>query len=336
LHRQEEKLAELQDYMNQSQKNNHSSGSALIILKDNEVMYESYKGTHHFQKGARGVDASSQFNVYSVRVTYIALAAAIAIHEGKLGLDDELKEFFPDKDSTILANTSLRHLLTRSTGLQFNKNEIIRREESGVFVEGKRPDILSYILYQTTGKTVAQIINQSIIEPLKWKETQWMTTGKTTLVSDITSINGYPSIRLGSDVGDDRNLFVSARELALWGNLHLYKGKVDGVQVIPEEIFNLTTTIQSPVTINEIYPAFGFYWWIQSNHHISWEKNELGDRLPEGSFQLLGASGCSCTVIPKHNVVAVRMLNSITPNNETNYDYLKDIRQFGNMISDLL
>jgi len=336
LNEQTEQLIELIEYMKRSKENCHASGSAVIVLQNNKVKYESYTGTHHFQQGARKVDASSRFNVYSVRVTFIALAAAIAIYEGKLNLDNPLKDFFPKKDSSILEDTTLRHLLTRSTGLVFNENEITRTAKSGTHIERKRPDLVSTIIFQATGKTVAQMLNESIIQRLGWKETGWMTEGQSSLVSDITSISGYPSIRLGSNRGDERNLFISARELAMWGNLHLNKGKVDGIQVVPEEIFDLAVSIQSPETIQKKYPAFGFFWWVQPNRSIQWEKNELGDQLPEGSYQLLGASGCSCMIIPKYNAVAVRMFNSLCQAEETNYDYIEDIKQFGNLITKLV
>ena len=94
----------------------HASGAALLIMKDNEVVHEWYSGTHHFEPGARNIDYYSQFNVYSTRVTYVGLAAALAVFEGYLNLDDQLSDYFKQLDKRILGETTVRHLLTRCTG----------------------------------------------------------------------------------------------------------------------------------------------------------------------------------------------------------------------------
>ena len=166
---------------------------------------------------------------------------------------------------------------------------------------------------------------------MNWTSTEWATEGKDTLVCDIHSPESYPTLRLGSNIGDERNLFVSARELALWGNLHLNKGFSEGKQILPEEIFNLTTTIQSPTTLPKELSKFGFLWWIKDKD-VACDFDELGSDLPEGSFQILGASGCSCTVIPELNAVAIRMYNSLYTDGSKEFDYLGDIQEFGNLV----
>lgn len=65
-----------------------ASGSALVIMKDSKIIHEWYSGEHHFEQGAKKINNYSRFNVYSVRVTYVGLAIAIAINEGLLNLDD--------------------------------------------------------------------------------------------------------------------------------------------------------------------------------------------------------------------------------------------------------
>jgi CubicO group peptidase (beta-lactamase class C family) len=59
--------------------------------------------------------------------------------------------------------------------------------------------------------------------------------------------------------------------------------------------------------------------------------SELGNELPKGSYQSLGFYGNAVLVIPEYNIVAVRMLNQIEPE-PAEYDYLKDIQSFGNLV----
>ncbi|GGA89346.1 serine hydrolase domain-containing protein [Ornithinibacillus halotolerans] len=321
---------ELTAYTEKVKNEIHASGSALVIMKNNQIVHEWYSGRHHFESGAKAINEFSRFNVYSVRVTYVSLAIAIAIYEGDIGLEDKLSTYLTEYDSEILGNTTIRHLLTRSTGLKFSKTEVKQVFDVGTNLEGKRPEILAKILFQATGKTLNEILSKHVFQPLEWKSTGWVTEGNANLVGNINSKEGYPTLRLGSNIGDDRNLYVSARELAYWGNLHLQKGFIDGKQILPMEVFDFATTIQSPNSFPKHLPKFGFLWWIKDGD-VSVDYNELGADLPEGSYQILGASGCSCTVIPKYNTVAVRMYNRVNAS-ESGFDYVRDIQTFDNLI----
>ncbi|WP_341357570.1 serine hydrolase domain-containing protein [Rossellomorea sp. y25] len=322
---------DITNYTEETKDKMHASGAALVIIKDNEIVHEWYSGTHHFETGARNIDRSSQFNVYSTRVTYVGLAAALAVFEGHIDLEDKLSDYFKELDKEILGETTVRHLVTRSTGLKIKNDTVQRVFDSGTNIEGKRPDLLAKIVRKATGKTVNQILPEKVIKPLGWKSTEWATEGKSSLVCDIHSPDSQPSIRIGSNVGDERNLYVNSRELALWGSLHLNKGFMDGKQILPEEVFDLSTTIQSPGEMGENLPKFGLFWWLKDNQ-VSWDYNELGTDLPEGSYQILGASGCACLVIPRYNAVAVRMYNSLYTYQNKNFDHIEDIQTFGNLV----
>lgn len=70
---------------------------------------------------------------------------------------------------------------------------------------------------------------------------------------DINDPNSYPTLRLESNEGSDRNLYVSARELALWGNLHLNEGSFQGNQILPKELFECVTSVMTPSSLAPTY-----------------------------------------------------------------------------------
>ncbi|MBY6036906.1 beta-lactamase family protein [Fictibacillus nanhaiensis] len=319
------------EYTEKIKQEMYASGSALVIMKDNTIVHEYYSGTHHFEQGAKNIDDSSQFNVYSTRVTYVGLALSIAVYEGYLALEDRISMYLNEYDIEILGATTIRHVVTRCSGLTLKNDKVKRVYEAGTYIEGKMPKLLAKILQRATGKTVYEILTESVFKPLNWTKTEWVTEGKSSLVCDIHSPSSYPTLRMGSNIGDERNLYVSARELALWGNLHLNKGLSNGKRILPKEVFDLATSIQSPETLHDQLPRFGFFWWIKDNK-VSFKLDELGSELPEGSFQILGASGCSCTVIPALNAVAVRMNNSLYTYDNEKFDHIKDIQTFGNLV----
>ncbi|WP_208589680.1 hypothetical protein [Gracilibacillus suaedae] len=149
------------------------------------------------------------------------------------------------------------------------------------------------------------------------------------LVADVFELSEEPKVRLDNDTGFERNLYVSAREFAHWGYLHLNKGNIHGKQVLPKNLFEFTTSIQTPKDMFHT-PQNGFFWFKNENTYL---KSELGENLPAESYQILGASGCACLVIPEYKAVAVRMYNKI--GNPTGYDYLRDIKDFGNLVNSL-
>jgi CubicO group peptidase (beta-lactamase class C family) len=318
-------------YIEKVRRDTKASGSAVVIMKDNKIVHEWYSGEHHFEQGAKKINYDSRFNVYSVRVTYVGLAIAIAINEGILNLDDRLSDYIKENNKETLGETTIRHLLTRCTGLKFKNGNVYRTFNLGTDIEGKKPEILAEILYKVTGKTVNDILSKRVFNPLNWTNTGWVTEGDNNLVCDIDLSKSYPILRLGSNIGDERNLYVSARELAYWGNLHLNKGVFEGRSILPQEIFELTNSVQSPNSLPHQLPKFGFLWWVKDGD-VSVSYNELGSELPDGSYQILGASGCSCTVIPEYNAVAVRMSNSLNAYENLGFDYIKDIQMFGNLV----
>ncbi|MFD1204424.1 MULTISPECIES: serine hydrolase domain-containing protein [Sporosarcina] len=324
---------ELNSYTEKIKQEKSSSGAALLIMKDDKIVHEWYSGYHHFGNEARKIDSLSRFNVYSVRVTYISLAISIAAQEGYLSLDDKICDYLLEYDQDLLGETTIRHLLSRSSGLKFANKEVRRLFELGTNIEGKgkNPDIIAKILYKATGKSVSELLTERVFKPLNWTSTSWVTEGDNRLVCDIHSPDHHATLRIGSNRGDERNLYVNARELAFWGNLHLNKGKVRGKQVLPGKVFDRVTSIQSPVAWPNDLPKFGSFWWVKDGE-VRYPYNELGAHIPKGSYQILGASGCSCLVIPQYNAVAVRMYNRLYTNDLSTFNYIDDIHKFGSLI----
>ncbi|GIN58274.1 hypothetical protein J8TS2_25930 [Lederbergia ruris] len=140
---------DLTTYTEKVQRDMKASGSAVVIMKDNKIVYEWYSGEHHFERGAKKINYDSRFNVYSVRVTYVGLAIAIAINEGLLNLDDRLSDYLNEYNKETLGETTIRHLLTRCTGLKFENSKVYRAFDLGTDMEGKKPEILAKIPIQS-------------------------------------------------------------------------------------------------------------------------------------------------------------------------------------------
>ena len=303
-------------------KRNGSSAAALVIIRDGQIVAEWYDGRQKLDRNSRAVQSDSRFNVYSVRKSYIGFAVSFALQQGLIhSLDDPVSCYLNDPAPLILGRTTVRHLLTHTHGLDGEEGALVRRFEPGKKWHYTNAGVLllNRLVEKVLGLTVTQLLQKEVFLRNGFTSTSWCEQENDKLVYDVTAFRRQAPLLLGSDRGDDRNLYVSARELAMWGFLHLSK----------EEIFQQAITVQTPATLDRHLPRQGFCWWIQTS---GVRMSELGNQVPEGSAQILGFSGCLCLVIPEYRVVAVRMYNSFGGR----LTFVRDARNFGDRLMECL
>ncbi|WP_169088250.1 serine hydrolase domain-containing protein [Paenibacillus sp. PL91] len=322
----------LNDYVYSTQVDIGATAAAAYIIKNNAVVNEWYSGTHEGSQQSRAVDEHTQFNVASIRKTYLALAISLLIERGLIAsIDDEIGAYLREyKD--MAKGVTLRHLLTHTHGLKAEGGGLSRAFATGENWAYRNEGIAMLIQLVTylSGKALGVFMKEHVLERCKLHETGWRTENHEHLIYNYYEDQETWVGPNNSAAGDQSNLFVSARDLAMWGYIHLAKGCLSGEQLLPQPVFERVTTLQTPSSVPTHLPRNGFIWWLQSDTLL----NQIGERLPNGSYQILGITGCACLVVPKYDAVVVRMYNQLSHVN--GYDYLKDIRQFGNLANDLL
>lgn len=317
---------------------NHCSASALLILKDDEMVLEHYSGSHSNKEGSSPITQFSQFNVASARKSYLGLAVAYAVQEGKIkSLDDYAMNYFEEFDKELLGITTIRNLITHSHGLNVDEYGTIYREFApghGWAYRGINVLMMTQLIKKLYNQSISEFLNDRIFLPLGYKETVWQIKENEKLVKVIVNPNEEATSKLGnSNDGTESNLYVSAREFAHWGNLHLRKGNINGEQIVPKEVIEIATQVQSPKYKNEETPLNGAFWFVQGTPSL---KSEIGDRVPKGAFQIIGVTGPTLLVIPEYNVVVAKMYNK-----RYNYEgidgksYLYYLREFSNLVADV-
>lgn len=324
-------LQPLFSYVESIQKQISASAAAVYVIQHDKIIGEWYSGVHSFLS-EQNVQENSRFNVYSTRKCYIGLATAIAIYEGKIkDIDDQVLDYL-DEETGLLEGTTIRHLVTHTHGLDIEDGKLVRHFSPGEGWDYNNAglSLLYKIILQTTGCTVNEILQENVFKPLQLQETGWESTEQPNLVCDVFEPTNEAKLRLDDNTGFERNLYVSARELAHFGYLHLKRGEIGGKQMVPSVLLDMTTAVQTPEAIQNT-PQNGYFWFRNVNN---FSQSEIGGEVPKGAYQILGASGCTVLVIPEYEAVAVRMYNK--RGNPPGYDYLQDIQQFGNLVSSLL
>jgi len=264
-------------YVDQIRAVSAGSAAAAVVIMDDCIVCDWYKGTHHKKAGARTVSAGSMFNVYSIRKSYVGLALAIAIRESDcLNFDTRIRDIVSGIPPETLGELTVRHLATKR-GPKFVGEQRVEREE-----------LINKVALAVTGRTISQLLRKKVFEPFELLNTEWATAPKEAMVCDFTARDGYASVRIESDEGHERNLYATARDLAYWGYLHLRKGRIQDKQAVPWELFELAPALAASSGTG---------------------KPILGWTFDNGYYHVTGYTGCHIVVLPEHNAVGVRMLN---------------------------
>ncbi|WP_374963341.1 serine hydrolase domain-containing protein [Lysinibacillus sp. RS5] len=304
------------------------TGGGVIIIKHGQTVLEEYFGVQGQQKGAKNVGPHTLFHLASVRKAYVGFAVAYAIYHNYIAsIDDKLSDYLGNEE--FFGDVSIRHLLTHTHGLHWQNGKIIKEYKAGYnwAYRDINVELLAKVIFEVTGKTIAEIVDEQVFQTLSFTETNWFSEKNE---QHIEVIHNDSPFWYESDIcdGSKMNMYSSLRELAKWGQVHLNKGKINGKQIIPEEIVQLSTTIQSPNSKLKHSPTNGFFWFIQPQQREG--ITELSPILPQGSFQLLGYTSVAVLVIPKENIVAVRGFNSF--GSPEGFNYIKDIHDFGSTV----
>jgi CubicO group peptidase (beta-lactamase class C family) len=307
------------------------SGAATIVIHNDSIVLEEYIGQQSKNSNARKVQADTQFHVASVRKSYIGFTLAYAVYHGHIkSIDDHVLEYMPELEESVWKDTSIRHLLTHTHGLHQRDDVTYREYPVGEYWTYRQVGItvLTEMVKRTTNKTVSDIVHDQVFKPLLFSESNWHAKKHEKLADVILRYEGDEDWETSNSIdGSEKNMYVSARELSCWGYLHLTEGYINGKQIVPKEIIQLATTLQSPPYLEENLPQNGFLWFVKD---LPAMKTEIGEEVPKGSFQILGYTGVTLLVIPQENLVAVRMFNSF--GSPEGYDYLSDVRSFGNTV----
>lgn len=298
---------------------------ALVIIHKDKIVAEHYSGQHSHRLDAREIQYDSMFSLGSVRKSYIGFAVAFAVNEGFISsIDDAVIEYLPYLDASATDGITIRHLLTHTHGLKADRNGTLLREflpGAGWAYNNEGIQLLEELIVRLTNKTVEELIREQICIPFGFQRTMWPKQHDDCLVGVINDPKNVEEFPLGTQ-------FASALDLAYWGYVHLKKGLINGMQVLPSQLFEMATEVQSPNLPDNTLPQHGFLWYVKDKES---SRSEIGEKVPSMSYQIIGITGCVLLVIPRYDIVVVRMCNKLY-----NYggidNYLFYLREFGNKL----
>jgi CubicO group peptidase (beta-lactamase class C family) len=275
------------------------NGNVLVAQKD-VIVYQDSFGFANFEDSVRN-NSSSKFQLASLSKTFTAVATMKLAEQGKLGLDNSVKEYYPEFP---YEGVTVRSLLCHRSGLPFyqytfdkfvrdNKKYPTNQEIMQWFASAtptppmfNQPDhffsynntnyaILAALVEKVSNQSFEQYMRQNIFIPLGMKDTFIVTSKNDSLNKNRTF--GYQfGRRLAKDwyddISGDKGVYSTTPDLLKW-----YQGLRD-CKVITKESFREMITPRSfehPGTRNY---GYGFRLWVDAQQqtdyvfHTGWWK----------------------------------------------------------------
>jgi CubicO group peptidase (beta-lactamase class C family) len=287
-----------------------SGSSSLMILKDGKNIYEwGTSQKKHTVHSIRKALLNSLIGIYVSNGT-IDTTATI----GSLGIDDI------DTLTTIEKSATIADILKSQSGIYHNAAAVSagmlrKMPKRGTHKPGEAFyynnwgfNVLGYILEQKMGKSIYELFYEDIAQPLgmSYQGTYTKLYPKPedeTL--DFPDTDGFYQYELEKSKYPAYHFRLSARDLALYGQLFLNKGKWNGQQIVPAEWIEYSTKPYH-VTYRPAGLAYGVFWRVLM-------KTETRS---SSSFYHTGVGIHMLGIYPKSKVVLVHRVQT-----EEDYDF---------------
>lgn len=275
-----------------------SRNTGLLVMQGDTILVERYQYERR---------PEHRFQSFSMAKTVVAMLVGIAVSENRISsIDDRADKYVPELKGYLYGATSLRHLLTMSSGVKFSetysgnddvailaRKTLRHRGAGGVesvasFNRRARPagekfsyasaesQVLGLVLRAAVGKPLAEYLAEKIWQPM----------GAEADATWLVDAGGYETGFMGIN--------ATLRDWGRLGMLLANDGMLDGRQIIPAEWVRAATTVEAShlrVGTATRMNGYGYQTWII--------------HPKERIFALLGARGQAVMIDPKTRVVVV-------------------------------
>ena len=271
---------------------NQNDTVAFLVIKDDVLLYEGY---------FNGYDHDSTVTSFSIAKSFVSALVGIAISEEYIdSVEDPITAYVPEllERDPRYQDITLRQLLTMSSGIRYEEYSLPWSDDTTTYyapdlravaisspITGEpgqefhynnfHPLLLGLVLERTTGRPVAQYLEERI-----WKPLGMEAPGSWSLDSEQS---GFEKMESGIN--------GRAIDFAKFGRLFLNKGNWNGAQLIPAEWVDESTRRD---TTTDPAPHYQYFWWVNTNvtdsHHL----------------YAVGKHGQFIYIVPEQNLIFVR------------------------------
>jgi CubicO group peptidase (beta-lactamase class C family) len=322
-------------------------GAVLLVVRNGKVVYRKAFGQSQLVPESRPMTADMIFDMASItKPVATATSIMLLVERGAIRLWDRVKLYVPEFTTWYgekgLAGEEgrLYHLLTHTSGLPPYTDAKEAAKKLGdpcttadlvkliAAIPKERPVgtefvysclnyiTLAHIVHMVSGRTIAEFADENIFKPLGMTRTFYRPPASLldqcvpTEVIDGKALLGIvhdPLARLQGGVSGNAGLFSTADDLAIFAQMLLNRGELNGVRIL------------SPLTVErmtEIYPKLdefgrGLGWDLETDYSTNG-----GDLFGPRSYGHTGYTGTSIWIDPETRTAVVFLTNRVHPDDK--------------------
>lgn len=251
-----------------------TTGGAVVLAWDGEIIYEHYYG-YAYKKEKERVDRDTYFRIASVSKLVTAVGAMQLVEKGLLNLDESISTYLGYK---IQKKITLRTLLTHTSGLNSNssysresntlrdlleKSRNYKKREPGTKYEYSNfgAGVIGSLIESVTDKNINDVITEAFFAPLGIDAAYHPSLLKNPeKISAIYSMSGTCKAARKTllnkpwdeGVNPDRHyrisygsVWIKPKDLCRIGIMLYNQGELDGVQILKESTTELMCSNQT-------------------------------------------------------------------------------------------
>ncbi|WP_179345387.1 serine hydrolase domain-containing protein [Winogradskyella ursingii] len=240
----------------------NSGSQSLMILVDGKVIYDW--GNTEKKILIHSIRKAILNSLYGIYVSNGTIDTTMTL--GELQIDDIYSLSKVEKTATIANLLKSRSGIYHSAAA-VSEGMLADMPERGTHLPNENFyynnwdfNTLGFILEKQTGKTIFDLFYQHIAQPLGMTySNNYITVKNPDDNWEIPDVDGFYQYEDDKSKYPAYHLRLSVKDLALYGQLYLNKGKWNGIQIIPEQWIEVST---QPYSItNEAYGiGYGMLW----------------------------------------------------------------------------
>jgi CubicO group peptidase (beta-lactamase class C family) len=296
---------------------NYTDG--IIVLHKGKIVYEKYSG---------GLSSDGLHAAMSVSKSFAGTVAAILVADGQLDDKKRVVHYIPELENSGFADATVRQVMDMTTSIIYSEDYNDPRAEVWDYSAAGNPfrgenysgpknyyeylktikkipgvdhgtefgyktvntELLGWIVSRATGKGMAELVSELIWKPMGAK------------------FDAYYNIDPSGIAFSGGGLSLNLRDMALFGEMILEKGKIGGKQIIPKEAAEAVSSGGSAEAFSHGgYPllkgwSYSNMWWITNNSH--------------GAFMARGVHGQAIYIDPAAKMVVARFASNPLASNK--------------------
>ncbi|HYU32362.1 MAG TPA: serine hydrolase [Thermoanaerobaculia bacterium] len=314
-------------------------GGVLAVGYRGALVHLHPFGRLTYEADAPPVTTETLYDLASLtKVVATTTMAMILVDEGRLDLDQPVRNFLPGFQGPGKEAVTVRHLLTHSSGLEATAPLYKKIEGRAAYLEriqamdlvyppGSRSVysdlgiiLLGEVLERVAGQSFETFVRERVLDPLGMRDTLFRPPAGLRPRIAPTEVDPWRGRLVQGEVHDENafamggvaphaGLFATAGDLARFAQMLLNGGVLDGHRIISQETVELFTRRAGVVPGSD--RALG--WDTKSA-----EGSSAGTLMSPRTFGHTGFTGTSIWIDPERELYVILLTNRVHPTRENN------------------